>query len=211
MLLGLIIACEIGFWVLIGAGLTARYLLRCPRLGAALLVSVPLVDLILLIATVIDLRSGATAGFTHGLAAAYIGFSLAFGHSVIRWADARFAHRFAGGPPPPVPARHGRERARREWRDFGKAFLAWAISCALLAAAILAVGSAERTQALEVWIVRLTFSLAIWSLWPITATIGLLKPGRERTPRTRPTGSASGGVDTWDPQGADVTRPASTR
>jgi len=181
MLIPIIIACEIGFWVLLGAGLTARYLLRRPRLGAALLVSVPLVDLILLIATAIDLRGGATAGFTHGLAAAYIGFSLAFGHDLIRWADARFAHRFAGGPPPPTPARYGRERALREWRDFGKAVLAWVIGCALLAAAILAVGSAERTESLEGWILLLTFSLAIWSLWPITYTIWPAKPEREST------------------------------
>jgi hypothetical protein len=181
MLIDLIIACEIGFWVLLGAGLTARYLLRRPRLGAALLVSVPFVDLILLIATAIDLRNGATAGFTHGLAAAYIGFSLAFGHDVIRWADARFAYRFAGGPPPPRPARYGRERARREWRELGKASLAWAISCALLAAAILAVGSAERTEALEAWILRLTIVLAFWSLWPITYTIWPAKPKLGRT------------------------------
>ena len=178
MLIRLIIACEIGFWLLIGAGLTARYLLRCPRLGAALLVSVPVVDLILLVATVIDLRSGATAGFAHGLAAAYIGFSLAFGHDLVRWADVRFAYHFAGGPRPPEPARYGRERAWREWRDFGKAAMAWAISCALLAAAILAVAAAERTEALESWIQRLTFMLAIWALWPITYTIRPARPRR---------------------------------
>ena len=180
MLLLIIVACEIGFWVLIGAGLTARYLLRRPRLGAGLLVAAPVVDLVLLTATVIDLRGGATAGFTHGLAAAYIGFSLAFGHGLIRWADVRFAHRFPGGPPPAEPARHGRERALREWRDFGKASLAWAISCALLATAIVAVGSAERTEVLEEWIGRLTFVLAIWSLWPITYTIWPAKPRRQR-------------------------------
>jgi len=176
MLIGIIIACEIGFWLLLGAGLTARYLLRRPRLAAALLVSVPLVDLILLIATVIDLRGGATADFAHGLAAAYIGFSLAFGHDVIRWADARFAHRFAGGSPPPSPARYGRERARREWRDFGRASLAWAISCALLVVAIVAVGAAERTEALEGWIQRLTIMLVVWSLWPIIYTIWPARP-----------------------------------
>jgi len=181
MLLGVIIACEIGFWVLLGAGLTARYLLHRPRIGAALLVSAPIVDLILLIATVVDLRTGAVAGFTHGLAAAYIGFSLAFGNDIIRWADARFAHRFAGGPPSPRPALYGRERAKREWRDFGKASLAWTISCALLAAAILAVGSAERTEALDAWIQRLTITLAVWSLWPITYTIWPARPRRERT------------------------------
>ncbi|WP_407342151.1 hypothetical protein [Pengzhenrongella phosphoraccumulans] len=87
MLVAVIAACEVGFWVLLGAGLVARYALRRPRLGAALLVGVPLVDLVLLAATVLDLRAGSTATFVHGLAAAYIGFSVAFGHSTIRWAD----------------------------------------------------------------------------------------------------------------------------
>src|SRR5687767_3263233 len=100
MLLALIVACEISFWALIAAGLASRYLLGRRRLGAALLVCVPVVDLVLLVATVIDLAGGAVADFGHGLAAAYIGFSVAFGHSLIRWADERFAHRFAGGPPP---------------------------------------------------------------------------------------------------------------
>ena len=103
MILTVIVATEIGFWVLLGAGLTARYVLRSRRLGGVLLASVPLVDLVLLAATVADLRGGATAGASHGLAAIYIGVSVAFGPSIIRWADARFAHRFAGGPAPARP------------------------------------------------------------------------------------------------------------
>jgi hypothetical protein len=171
MLIAIIVACEIGFWVVLGAGLAARYLLDRRRLSAVLLTAVPFVDLVLLVATVIDLSGGATADFKHGLAAAYIGFSVAFGHSTIRWADQRFAHRFAGGPPPWRPPRGGRERARHEWREFGKAAFAWAISCALLLAAIAIVGDADRTEALGGWIARLTMILAIWSLWPITHTI----------------------------------------
>jgi hypothetical protein len=171
MLIAVIVACEIGFWVALGAGLLARYVRGRRRLGGILLACVPLVDLILLVATVIDLAQGATADFGHGLAAAYIGFSVAFGHSTIRWADERFAHRFAGGPPPWRPPRGGRERARHEWREFGKAAVAWAVSCALVAAAIVIVGDARRTEALEGWIARLTMILAVWSLWPITHTI----------------------------------------
>src|SRR5512139_1949258 len=34
MLLAVIVGCEIGFWAVLGAGLTARYLLRLRRLGA---------------------------------------------------------------------------------------------------------------------------------------------------------------------------------
>ncbi|MDI5944050.1 hypothetical protein QLR68_39155, partial [Micromonospora sp. DH15] len=126
MLVAVIVGCEIGFWVLLVAGLVARYPLRRPRLGAALLVCVPLVDLVLLAAAALDLRRGATADATHGLAAAYLGFSVAFGHSLIRWADQRFAHRFAGGPPPVRPPRYGWARARHEWREWAMGLLGWA-------------------------------------------------------------------------------------
>jgi hypothetical protein len=178
MLIAIIVATEIGFWVVLGAGLAARYLFHRRRLSTLLLASVPLVDLVLLVATVIDLSGGATADFKHGLAAAYIGFSVAFGHSVIRWADERVAHRFAGGPPPWHPPRSGRERARYEWHEFGKATLAWAISVGLLLAAIAIVGDADRTEALLGWIARLTTILAVWSLWPITHTLWPSRPAR---------------------------------
>ena len=179
MLVLVIIAAEIAFWVLLVGGLAARYLLRRRRLSTALLIGAPLVDLVLLVATVIDLGRGTTATSAHGLAAAYIGFSVAFGPSLIRWADERFAHRFAGGPPPWRPPRGGRERTRYEWREFGKAALAWAIGSGLLAAAIAIVGDAARTEALQGWILRLTMVLAIWSLWPITHT---LRPAKAAQP-----------------------------
>lgn len=120
MLLAVIVACEVGFWMVLGAGLVARYLLRRQRLSTILLVAVPLIDLVLLAATTIDLCGGATADFTHGLAAAYLGFSIAFGRSMMRWADQRFAYRFAGGPPPWKPPKGGWARTRYEWREWGK-------------------------------------------------------------------------------------------
>ena len=33
MIYAVIIACEVGFWLVLGAGLFARYVLRRPRLG----------------------------------------------------------------------------------------------------------------------------------------------------------------------------------
>lgn len=177
MLLAVIAACEIGFWVVLGAGLVARYLLRRPRLGGALLLCVPLIDLVLLVVTVVDLRRGATATFGHGLAAAYLGFSVAFGHSMVRWADQRFAHRFAGGPPPWRPPKSGWARTRYEWREWGKAMLAWAIACALLGVAILLVGDPGRTAELAAWIGRLSVVVVIWLIFPVWAT---LFPGRPR-------------------------------
>ncbi|HEX5597853.1 MAG TPA: hypothetical protein VFX61_17845 [Micromonosporaceae bacterium] len=178
MLLAVIVACEIGFWVLLGAGLVARYLLRRQKLSTALLVCVPLVDLVLLAAAVVDLRAGATADFTHGLAAAYLGFSIAFGRSMMRWADQRFAHRFAGGPPPWKPPKGGWARTRHEWREWGKGLVGWAVAAALLGLAVLLVGDPGRTQELVNWILRLSGVMAIWFVvGPAWATVF---PGRAR-------------------------------
>ncbi|MBO2462562.1 hypothetical protein [Actinomadura violacea] len=176
MLVVVIAACEVGFWVVLAAGLVARYPLRMRRTGAVLLLGVPVVDLVLLVTTVVDLRGGATAGFAHGLAAAYLGYSIAFGHSMVRWADERFAHRFAGGPPPRGKPRYGWARARYEWVEFGKAALATAIGCGLLLMMIALVGDHDRTVALTGWTARLGLVLAVWSLWPITHTLWPSRP-----------------------------------
>lgn len=173
MLVTLIIGCEIAFWVLLGAGLAVRYLLRRPRAGAALLVCVPLVDLVLLAAAVADLRDGGTAASRHGLAAAYVGFSAGYGHSVVRWADARFAHRFAGGPKPPTAPKYGRARAVHEWRLLGRTAVSAAVAAALLQSAVLLVADAGRTAALGEWQVRMAAAAGIhavvaasYTLWP---------------------------------------------
>lgn len=99
MIVTLIVACEIAFWVLLAAGLALRYGARRPRLGAAVLLCEPVLELVLLAVTAVDLKNGAEPDWKHGLAAVYIGFTVGLGHSTIKWADARVAHRFAGGPP----------------------------------------------------------------------------------------------------------------
>ena len=100
LLYALILACEMGFWVVLLVALAVRYLLAKKRLSRALLLSLPLVDVMLLVFTAMDLRRGSTATFAHGLAAAYVGFTIAFGGMAVKWADAHFAHRFAAGPVP---------------------------------------------------------------------------------------------------------------
>jgi hypothetical protein len=172
VVLMMIVACEIGFWVLLGAGLAARYLLRWRSVGAALLVGAVLVDVVLFVATMVDLQRGAAANFTHGLAAAYIGFSVAFGHDLVRWADQRFAHRFAGGPPPRRPPRDGWPRARYEWRAWGKGVLGAAAASAMLLGGVLWVDDWQRSQALVEWLGRLAFALLVWLVgWPLWATV----------------------------------------
>ncbi|MFB9803008.1 hypothetical protein ACFFN5_21045, partial [Streptomonospora salina] len=98
MIVGLILACEALFWIFAAGGLAARYVLRRSRLSSALLVSVPLVDLVLLAVIAVHLALGGTADSSHGLGALYLGFTVAYGSSVVGWLDVRFAHRFAGGP-----------------------------------------------------------------------------------------------------------------
>ena len=148
MIAAVIVACEIAFWAVLLGGLTARYVLRRPRLGAVLLVATPLVDVALLALTVVDLRGGATASGAHALAAVYIGVSLAFGHSMVRWADVRFAHRFAGGPAPERAPRSGPAHAAHARRGWRRHVLAWAIGVGLLLAGVAVVADAERTEVL---------------------------------------------------------------
>ncbi|ANE46561.1 membrane protein [Paenibacillus swuensis] len=161
MIAAVIIACEIGFWVFVLAGLFCRYILQYRKLGTALLYCTPLVDLVLLIATVIHLKNGATADIMHGVAAIYIGVSVAYGHRMITWADQRFAHRFVGGPPPVKPPKHGKEHASHARSSWYRHLAAWTIGSALLLLMIWFVGDAERTEALGVTSQRWAFILAI--------------------------------------------------
>jgi len=147
MMIGwLIVACEAGFWLFILAGLVARYLLKKPRIGAILLICTPVTDLILLIATVIDLKGGATANIYHGLAAIYLGVSIVYGHKMIKWADRWFEYRYAGGPKPVKPKTYGAERAREERVGWYQHFFAWAIGCSILLAMILLIEGWDGTQ-----------------------------------------------------------------
>ena len=157
MITAFIVGCEIAFWLFVLAGLYARYILRQRRLGTVLLLCTPLVDVALLVATVLELRGGGTASFAHGLAAIYIGVSVAFGHAMIRWADVRFAHRFAGSPAPVKPPKGGPEHARRERILWLRHLGAYVIGCAILLGMVLLVGDATRTESLR-------GTLQLWSL-----------------------------------------------
>ncbi|MGV4983963.1 hypothetical protein ACVB8X_02620 [Streptomyces sp. NRAIS4] len=161
MVVGLIIACEVAFWVLLAAGLTFRYALRMPRTGLALLLCEPLLEVVLFAVTAIDLKHGAQPDWRHGLAAVYIGFTVGLGHSTIRWADARVAHRFADGPPPPKPPKYGTARAVHEWKVAARWILASLVALALLQSAIWYVGSTGDTGALRQWQLRMLWLIGI--------------------------------------------------
>ncbi len=123
------------------------------------------------------LHSGAAPTQAHALAAAYLGVTLAFGHSLIRWADQHVAHRFGSGPPPAKPSRVGRDKVRYEWREFGKAGLAWLVSCLILVGLARVAGGGGESQVLLGNAGMFTVILFIWfATGPAPATIGAARP-----------------------------------
>ncbi|WP_416968540.1 hypothetical protein [Streptomyces sp. 4F14] len=161
MIVGLIIACEVAFWVLLALGLTFRYVLKMPRTGLALLLCEPLLEIALLVITAMDLRDGAEPSWHHGVAAVYIGFTVGLGHSTIRWADAWVSHRFFDGPPPVKPPKYGMPRALHEWKVAARWILAALVAAGLLQAAIWYVGDTGETGSLRSWQSRMLFVIGI--------------------------------------------------
>lgn len=151
-----IITAEVAFWVLLLGGLALRYLARMRRASAILLASVPLVDLALLVLVAVDVLRGAPPTQAHGLAALYLGVTVAFGPHIIRRTDAWFRYRFAGGPKPPKAPKGSTEEVRAYWHEWFRVVLAAAIGCACLLVMIAVEGwrlpaSAEAAAAHPYW------------------------------------------------------------
>lgn len=168
-----IIGCELAFWVFVLAGMMFRYILKQKKLGAALLICTPLIDLVLIIAALYDLKQGATASVIHSISAVYIGVSVAFGHKMVSWADERFAFRFANGPAPVPKPKYGVEHARHECTGFLLHLLAYAIGFVVLKGMIYMVGDASLTENLSgtinIWgiIVGIDALISLsYTLWP---------------------------------------------
>ncbi|WP_217708943.1 hypothetical protein [Nonomuraea rhodomycinica] len=181
VIVAILIGCEIGFWVLLALGLASRYLWKRRTVSTVLLLCVPLLDVILLTAAVIDMRGGATADLRHGLAAAYLSYSIVFGHRTIRWADAKFHHRFAGGPPPPQPPAGGMPRARYEWVMWLRIVLAYALTWGIVQALIWLVDDPARTGYLIAFIGGLLKIPLIALIWPVSYTLWPRKPESARS------------------------------
>ncbi|WP_248510432.1 hypothetical protein, partial [Sporosarcina sp. NCCP-2222] len=142
-----IIACEIGFWVVILAGLVTRYVFNKKRLGLFFLALTPVIDLLLLLVTASDLYNGAVATQIHAIAAIYLGVSIAFGKSMIRWADERFLYYVKKQGTKPVK-KTGYAHARHSMKGSLQHVLAFIIGGTFLIAMIYLIGNAEKTEAL---------------------------------------------------------------
>lgn len=169
MVLALIVVCEVSFWLVIAGGLAARYVLGASRVGAALLLCAPLIDLVLLGAVTAHLAAGATGSWHHGLAALYIGFSVGYGHRMVAWADIRFAHRFADGPAPTRPA--GWQYTKQCWADVVRTSIAAAVAAGILAGITRWVDDPTRTAALTSWYRVLGIILAVEIVWAVSYTV----------------------------------------
>ncbi|WP_380285381.1 hypothetical protein [Kitasatospora purpeofusca] len=172
MIVTLVISAEAAFWVVLALGLATRYLLRWRTVSTVLLVGLPVIDLALFLLTLFDLRGGATASWTHPLAASYLGFSVGYGPSVVRWADGRFLHRFAGGPKPPPAPKYGAERSRYEWQVCRRTLVSVAITITLITALKL-LSDAPGTGVFDQWYWKLgiaavvnTAIAASYTIWP---------------------------------------------
>ncbi|MFG2590105.1 hypothetical protein [Streptomyces sp. NPDC048438] len=180
MIVTLIVLCEVGFWVLLAAGLALRYVARKPRLGAAVLLCEPLLEVVLLVVTAVDLKNGADPDWKHGLAAVYIGFTVGLGHSTIKWVDARVAHRFAGGPPPVKPPKYGMARAAHEWRTAARWILAAGTAMALLQAAAWYVGGDGDTGSLQMWQQKMLWVIGINLIIAVGYTVAPKQEPKDR-------------------------------
>lgn len=187
MLLAVIAACEAAFWVLLAAGLVARYLFRLRRNGLVLLAGVPLVDLVLLAASAIDLQRGATPSFKHSLAAIFIGCSVGFGHQTIAWADRWAAHWFAGAPRPAKPPKGGKARARRELQGWYRHLLAWAVGSSLMGLGALLAGGVDKAGVLLQPAVTWTIVLVIDGLVSFSYSLNRSSAGNSASDERRPT------------------------
>ncbi|MFE3525857.1 hypothetical protein ACFXOD_30355 [Streptomyces sp. NPDC059161] len=161
MIVTLVIACEVGFWVLLAVGLALRYLAKMPRTSVAVLLCEPLLEVVLLVVSALDLKNGAQPDWKHGLAAVYIGFSAAMGPYLVSRADAWVAYRFAGGPRPAKAPAGGGARTAYEWRTAGRFTVAALLAIGLLQAAIWYVGGDGGTDSLRMWQQRMVWVIGI--------------------------------------------------
>lgn len=184
MLYVLIVACETGFWLVLLLALALRYLRRQERQSRALLLCLPLIDVLLLAFTALDLRGGTTATFAHGLAAAYVGFTVAFGGLAVAWADARFAHSFAGGPTPTKAPSRGWPAVRHEFSLWMRCIVACLITVALVEALVLLIGRREGAQALLEWHKHAFGCVVLWFVFgPVWTAITAWRSAEQGTGR----------------------------
>lgn len=149
-----IITAEIAFWIVIFIGLVCRYRFKKPKLSIIFFALTPVIDLLLVLLTAMDLRAGTPASISHGIAAVYIGVSIAYGKTMITWADEKFQQWFLKLP---IEKKRltGLAKGIHEIKMLGLHVIAYVISASLLYAMIVFIGELTDTssllQVMKVW------------------------------------------------------------
>lgn len=168
-----IIGGEVLFWVLLLGGLAVRYLLGGRLISTLLLVATPVVDVVIIALTYIDLAGNSSPDFSHGLAAFYVGFSVIFGPDIIRRLDHRFARRYSKRHGDHVPS----QPQRSSLADWFRCLVASVITVALLLVGIGVAGWFDSFW-LIYWLIVVVFTAVTW------AVLGPVREGL-RTRRSR--------------------------
>ncbi|WP_414055285.1 hypothetical protein [Macrococcus equi] len=170
IIITLIIAAEILFWVFIVLGLFARYIFHKPTLSKILLSSTIVVDLFLLIITTIHLYNGGNAEIAHGIAAVYIAVSVTFGKQMIGWLDEKFQTLLLNKQP--LPKKHGKVYAVHYLKSFVRHIIAFIIAFMLITFMQMIANNESAnvlSQITNTWQVVLFIDLIItisYFLWP---------------------------------------------
>ncbi|OXS73479.1 hypothetical protein B1B04_12195 [Lysinibacillus sp. KCTC 33748] len=142
-----IITAEISFWIVIIIGLICRYVFNMPKLSIFFFALTPVIDLFLVILTAMDLKAGTPASTSHGIAAIYIGVSIAFSKTMITWADEKFQKWFLKSNQKNEPLT-GVKKGKHEIKMLSQHIGAFIIGAGLLYAMSLFVGSNSDTSPL---------------------------------------------------------------
>jgi len=169
VLLTLVIGSEVGFVVLLLAGLVVRYLLKMPKVGAVLLALSPLGYVVVLIAGAIDLAHGGTADIAHMLGAIVIGIVVVSGRHHMHAMDAWVRRKLAREPKPKLG---GREHARQQRAGFYRRAGEWVVVIALLGGGYALTGfdpqrGAELLAGMALW----TIVLVVDFFWSFSYTL----------------------------------------
>jgi hypothetical protein len=169
VLLTLVIGSEVGFVVLLLAGLLTRYLLKMPRTGAVLLALSPLGYVVVLVAGAIDLARGGAGDIAHVLGAITIGIVVVSGrhhmHAMDRWVRRKLAHE-------PKPKVSRWEHARQQRAGFYRRCGEWVVVIALLGGGYALTGfDPVRGEQLLGGMALWTVILGIDFLWSFSYTL----------------------------------------
>ncbi|MGE7093070.1 hypothetical protein ACQKII_16765 [Lysinibacillus sp. NPDC048646] len=159
-----IITAEIAFWIVIIVGLICRYVFKMPKLSIFFFALTPVIDLLLVLLTAMDLKAGTPASTAHGIAAIYIGVSIAYGKTMISWADVKFQQWILKASIEKETLT-GMAKGKHEMNMLGRHIVAYIIGAGLLYAMTLFIGSNTDTsplfQVMKVWGIVLTIDAII--------------------------------------------------